>query len=256
MTGPAPKACAPHAMILAAGMGTRMRPLTDDRPKPLVPVLGRALIDHLLDRLTEAGVGQCVVNLHYKAAMLEAHLRARTQAPAITLSDESGELLDTGGGVAKALPLLGSDPFLTCNSDSLWIESNGSNIGRLIEAFDPTRMDALMLLAPLVNSCGYDGKGDFRMAPDGRLDWREKHGWAPYAWTGVQLIRADAFTDVPDGPFSTRFIWNRIIAQERLFGIRLDGFWMHVGTPEGVTEAEDRLRAAGWEPSEAEPARS
>ncbi len=237
---------APKAMVLAAGLGTRMRPLTDDRPKPLVEVCGRPLIDRVLDRLSQAGIGEAVVNIHYKGAMLRDHLAGRN-APRITISDETDALLDTGGGVVKALPLLGAAPFVTYNADSIWLESNGSNIARLIEAFDPERMDALMLLAPMVNACGFDGAGDFHMAPDGRLSWREKGGRAPFAWTGVQMVSPQLFNDPPGPAFSTRVVWDRAMARRRLFGLRLDGYWMHVGTPEGVILAEDRLKATGQE---------
>ncbi|MGF1454783.1 MAG: nucleotidyltransferase family protein [Alphaproteobacteria bacterium] len=246
-----PSPLPPKAMVLAAGLGTRMRPLTDDRPKPLVPVLGRPLIDRVLDRLAEAGIAETVVNIHYKGAMLRDHLASRRTAPRIRISDETDALLDTGGGVVKALPLLGGAPFVTYNADSIWLEANGPNIPRLIERFDSDTMDALMLIVPLVNCCGFDGRGDFTMDADGRLAWRPKGGFAPFAWTGVQMVSPRLFRDPPHGAFSTRILWDRAMAEGRLFGLRLDGYWMHVGTPQGVLDAEDRLREAGENPAPA-----
>ncbi len=238
----------PRAMVLAAGLGTRMRPLTDDRPKPLVPVMGRPLIDHVLDRLGDAGVADCIVNLHYKGTMLRDHLTPR-RMPRIAFSDETDRLLDSGGGVLKALPFFEDAPFLTYNSDSIWLEQNGSNIKRLIERFDPARMDGLMLLAPMVNCCGFDGKGDFFLETDGRLAWRGEAPHAPYAWTGVQIVHPRLFRDPPGDTFSTKIVWDRALQEGRLHGLRLDGYWMHVGTPEGLTEAEERLRETGVEPA-------
>ncbi len=235
----------PKAMVLAAGFGTRMRPLTDDRPKPLVPVLGRPLIDRVLERIGEAGIRECVVNIHYKGAMLRDHLARRNEPPKVVISDETDTLLDTGGGVVKALPLLGDAPFLTYNADSIWLEANAPNIPRLIDSFDPDTMDALMLLVPMVNCCGFDGRGDFTMGADGRLAWRPRDGFAPYAWTGVQMVSPRLFQNAPEGPFSTRVVWDRAMEEGRLFGLRMDGFWMHVGTPDGVLEAEARLQDVG-----------
>ncbi len=230
-----------RAMIMAAGLGKRMLPLTEDIPKPLVKVAGRPLIDYVLDRLASAGVTEVVLNLHYKGEILKDYLEGRN-APAVAYSDESDELLDTGGGVKKALPLLGEAPFFTHNSDSLWIEGMTDNLHRMGEMWDEDRMDALMLLAPLVTSTGFQGKGDFTMDGTGRLHRRTERTVAPFVWTGVQIIRPQAFEDTPDGPFSTNLIWDRAIENDRLFGIRLDGRWMHVGSPSGIEEAEAVLR--------------
>jgi MurNAc alpha-1-phosphate uridylyltransferase len=233
------------AMVLAAGLGTRMRPLTDTLPKPLVRVKGKPLIDHVLDRIAAGGIARAVVNVHHKADLIEAHLEGRTN-PRVTISDERGEILETGGGVAKALPLLGPAPFLIHNSDSIWIEGVGSNIARLCAAFDSDRMDSLMLLALGATSMGYDGHGDFVMASDGVLARRGERREAPFVFTGVSIAHPRLFEGAPEGPFSLNLLWDRAIAKGRLHGLRLDGVWMHVGTPEGVTEAEQWIdRAAG-----------
>lgn len=231
------------AMVLAAGLGTRMRPLTDTMPKPLVPLKGKPLLDHVLDRLAAGGITRAVVNVHHFADQVEAHLAGR-KSPAITISDERGELLDTGGGVLKALPLLGKRPFLIHNSDSVWVDGIGSNIARLISAFDPERMDSLMLLALGATSIGYDGHGDFLMAPDGVLTRRGERGEAPFAFTGVSIAHPRLFKDAPKGPFSLNVLWNRAIERGRLYGLRLDGVWMHVGTPQSVEDAESWMNRA------------
>lgn len=225
------------AMVLAAGLGTRMRPLTDTVPKPLVRLKGKPLIDHVLDRLAAGGIARAVVNVHYLADLVEAHLAHRT-APAIVISSERGELLDTGGGVVKALPLLGAAPFLIHNSDSVWIEGVGSNIARLVASFDPDRMDSLMLLALGANSLGYEGHGDFVMGPDGLLCRRGERRESPFVFTGVSIAHPRLFEDAPKGPFSLNKLWDRAIEQGRLYGLRLDGAWMHVGTPESIEDAE------------------
>lgn len=231
------------AMVLAAGLGTRMYPLTQRMPKPLVPLKGKPLIDHVLDRLEAGGVSRAVVNVHHFADQIEAHLAGRKK-PAITISDERGELLDTGGGVVKALPLLGRAPFLIHNSDSFWIDGLGSNIARLVSTFDPDRMDSLMLLALGVTSLGYDGHGDFVMAQDGALERRGERREAPFAFTGVSIAHPRLFEDAPEGRFSLNVVWDRAIARGRLFGLRLDGVWMHVGTPQSVTDAEQWIDRA------------
>jgi MurNAc alpha-1-phosphate uridylyltransferase len=233
------------AMVLAAGLGTRMRPLTDKVPKPLVRLKGKPLIDHVLDRLTAGGIKRAVVNVHYLADLIEAHLAHRT-APQIAISDERGMLLDTGGGVVKALPLLGDAPFLIHNSDSVWIEGIGSNIARLVASFDPNRMDSLMLLALGASSLGYDGHGDFVMASDGLLCRRGERRESPFVFTGVSIAHPRLFDGAPAGAFSLNKQWDRAIEQGRLFGLRLDGAWMHVGTPESIDDAERWIdRAAG-----------
>lgn len=229
------------AMIMGAGLGTRMAPLTDEKPKPLIPFMGRPLIDHALDRLEAAGVEEVVVNLHYKADLLEEHLKGRTH-PKITLSDERDLLLDTGGGVKKARPLLGDDPVFTFNSDSVWIEGRRPTLTRMMEAWDPERMDALLMIASSVNTIGEVRRGDFDMGPDGALTRREEQRVAPFMYAGVQIIDPTLFDDGPDGPFSTNLVWDRAIERGRLFGLRMESAWMHVGTPEDLADAERFLR--------------
>jgi MurNAc alpha-1-phosphate uridylyltransferase len=197
----------------------------------------------VLNRLEAGGVSRVVVNVHHFADQIETHLAGRKK-PAITISDERGELLDTGGGVVKALPLLGRAPFLIHNSDSFWIDGLGSNIARLVSAFDPDRMDSLMLLALGVTSLGYDGHGDFVMAQDGGLERRGERREAPFAFTGVSIAHPRLFEDAPEGRFSLNVLWDRAIQRKRLFGLRLDGVWMHVGTPQSVTDAEQWIDRA------------
>jgi N-acetyl-alpha-D-muramate 1-phosphate uridylyltransferase len=228
------------AMVLGAGLGTRMRPLTDAVPKPLVKVKGLALIDHVLDRIAAAGIGMAVVNTHYMADKMQAHLAHRTR-PEILISDERDALLDTGGGVVRALPKLGSGPFLVHNADSTWIEGVGSNIARLCDAWDDGRMDFLLLVALASHSVGYDGRGDFQMQADGRMARRREREMAPFAFTGVSIAHPRAFADAPAGAFSLNVLWNRAMERQRLFGVRLDGIWMHIGTPEAVSAAEQRI---------------
>ena len=225
------------AMVLAGGLGKRMLPLTKDKPKPMVELKGRPLVDHVLDRLAAAGVARAVVNVHYCADKLEAHVRRRRE-PEILISDERQQLLDTGGGVVNALPMLGAEPFLIHNSDSVWIEGVGSNLERLFAVWDPDAMDSLMLLATAATSLGYDGPGDFVMGKDGRLSRRGEREMAPFVFAGVSIAHPRMFEGVPEGPFSMNRLWDRAIDSGRLFGIRLDGLWMHVGTPEALSEAE------------------
>ncbi|MEJ8570521.1 nucleotidyltransferase family protein [Microbaculum marinum] len=224
-------------MVLAAGLGTRMRPITETKPKPLVEVAGKPLIDHVLDRLAEARVGRAVVNVHYLADQIEAHLRDRA-APAITISDERDELLETGGGIARALPALGPDPFYLLNTDSLWIESARPLLDRLAEAWDDARMDALLVVAPVVASSGYSGDGDFMLGPDGRLSRRPERLMAPFVYTGSGILSPRLFAAAPEGRFSLNVLFDEAIEAERLFGLRLDGLWMHVGAPAAIAEAE------------------
>lgn len=228
------------AMVLAAGMGVRMRPLTERVPKPLVRLANKPLIDHVLDRIAQEGIGTTVVNVHHHADQLIAHLNGR-ERPRIEISDEREELLDTGGGVKKALPKLGSEPFLIHNSDSLWIDGVVSNLARLARGFDPDRMDCLLLLALGSSSLGYDGRGDFLMSPDGLLRRRPERELAPFVYTGVSIAHPRLFDETPDGPFSLNLLWDRAIHRKRLYGIRLDGTWMHVGTPAALAEAEQLL---------------
>jgi MurNAc alpha-1-phosphate uridylyltransferase len=224
-------------MVLAAGYGRRMLPLTETIPKPLVRLKGQPLIDHVLDRIAAAGIPRAVVNVHHFADKLEAHV-ARRERPRITISDERAQMLDTGGGVAKALSLLGPAPFLIHNSDSVWIEGVGSNLERLFAAWDEARMDALMLLTSATTSIGYDGQGDFSMDTDGRLERRGERQLAPFVFTGVSIAHPRMFEGSPSGPFSLNAPWDRAIDKGRIFGVRLDGLWMHVGTPQALAEAE------------------
>lgn len=231
------------AMVLAAGRGERMRPLTDRLPKPLVPVGGKPLLDHVLDRLAASGVERAVVNVHYLADLIESHLRSRT-SPQIAISDERDMLLDTGGGVVKALGALGAEPFFHVNSDTIWIDGVRPNLQRLAEAFDPDSMDALLLLAPSTTSIGYAGRGDFNMGADGRLKRRPEHEVAPFVYAGAALLRPELFKDAPSGPFSLTRLFDRAAEDGRLHGLRLEGVWMHVGTPEAIAQAEAAITAS------------
>jgi len=226
-----------RAMVLAAGLGTRMRPLTDMLPKPMVPVAGKALIDHVLDRLAGAGVTEAVVNVHHMADAIEKHLKGRTR-PVIAISDERGELLDTGGGVMKALKALGDAPFFHVNSDTIWIEGVTPNLGRLAAMFDPSEMDAVVLLAATAASIGYEGRGDFAMGPDGRLKRRAEREVVPFVYAGAAVLSPALFADAPKGAFSLNKLFDRAIEAGRLFGLRLEGTWMHVGTPAAIKAAE------------------
>src|SRR5665809_2635 len=234
------------AMVLAAGLGERMRPLTLQMPKPLVPLVGKTLLDHVLDRLASAGVKTAIVNVHYLPDQLEAHVQGREgQPPEIVISDERGVLLNTGGGVVKALPLLGPGPFFINNADSVWSEGAAPALTRMLRKWNPERMDSLLLLAPLTTSVGYGGKGDFTMAPDGRLTRRGEGEVVPFAFAGVSLCDASLFENAPQGPFSLNLLWDRALAKGRLYGMRLDGRWMHVGTPEALAEAETLFEREG-----------
>lgn len=228
------------AMVLAAGLGTRMRPLTDDRPKALVEVGGRALIDHVLDRLADAGVGRAVVNVHWFADRLETHLAARGRGPEITISNERAELLETGGGLKKAMPLLGDEPVFVANIDSVWTD-RGDALAELAALWDPERMDAALLLARREGAIGFEGGGDFFLSRDGQLTFRGEAAEAPYAYMGVHICRPGYVADGPDGPFSLSGLWRRSAAERRLYGCVLDGDWMHVGDPGAREEAEARL---------------
>ncbi len=231
------------AMVLAAGLGTRMRPLTDRVPKPLVDVAGKPLIDHVLARLVEAGVERAVVNVHYKAEQIEKHLRDWHQ-PQVAISDERGLLLGTGGGVVKALPGLGEAPFYLINSDTIWIDSVTPNLVRLAAAFDPATMDALLLLASTTGSIGYRGRGDFTMLPDGRLRKRGEREVAPFVYAGAAILTPALFRDPPPEAFALTDLFARAAEHGRLHGLRLEGQWMHVGTPEAIGEAEAAIKAS------------
>jgi MurNAc alpha-1-phosphate uridylyltransferase len=231
------------AMVLAGGLGKRMRPHTMALPKPLVEVAGKALIDHVLDRLADAGIERAVVNVHYRAELIERHLAARMR-PQIVISDERAELLETGGGIVKALPLLGDAPFVLVNSDTLWIDGVRSNLMRLADSFESAQMDALLLLAPTAASIGYSGRGDFRMLPSGRLVRRAERDVAPFVYAGAAILTPALFADAPRGAFSVTRLFERAAEQERLFGLRLEGVWMHVGTPDAVAAAERAMLAS------------
>lgn len=235
------------AMVLAAGLGTRMRPLTDDRPKALVEVGGRALIDHVLDRLGDAGVERAVVNVHWFADRLESHLAARGRGPEIIISDERAELLETGGGLKKARPLLGDDPVFVANIDSVWTDRGAAGadaLNQLARLWNPSIMDAALLLARREGSIGFEGDGDVFLGDDGRLVFRGEAAEAPFAYMGVHICRPDYVAEGPAGPFSLSGFWRRSAAAGRLFGCVLDGDWMHVGDPLARDQAEARLAGA------------
>jgi MurNAc alpha-1-phosphate uridylyltransferase len=230
-------------MVLAAGIGIRMRPLTDRMPKPLVRVGGRALIDYVLDRLAEAGVERAIVNVHHFADQIERHVEGR-QRPHVIISDEREQLLDTGGGIVKSLAKLGDDPFFLVNADTIWIEGVRPNLARLAAAFDPAAMDILLLLAPTATSIGYEGRGDFTLAADGRLRRRGEREIVPFVYAGAGILAPALFANAPAGPFSLTRLFDRAEAQGRLYGLRLEGLWMHVGTPAAIAEAEAAIIAS------------
>jgi MurNAc alpha-1-phosphate uridylyltransferase len=232
-----------NAMVLAAGLGTRMRPLTDAVPKPLVTVAGKALVDHVLDRLADAGAERAVVNVHYLADQIIAHLKSRTR-PKISISDERGLLLGSGGGVVKALAELGGAPFFHINSDTIWVDGVTPNLKRLADAFDPATMDGLLLLAPTAGSIGYSGLGDFIMTGDGRLRKRDEREIAPFVYAGAAILSPALFKDAPAGEFSLTLMFERAASAGRLFGLRLKGLWMHVGTPEAIADAEAAITSS------------
>ena len=236
------------AMVLAAGLGTRMRPASQEKPKPLVALAGKPLIDHVLDRLAAAGIARAIVNVHHKADQIEAHLAGR-QTPRVIIANEREKLLDTGGGIKKALGLLGDDGFIAHNSDSVWLErsvanSGGSNLARLIAAWNAEQMDCLLMLALGSAAVGYDGRGDFALESDGRIRRRRENDVVPFVYTGVQILHPRAFAATPDGPFSCNLVWNHAMLTGRAYGLRMDGLWMHVGAPDALAEAE-RVMATG-----------
>ena len=233
MSAPIPKT----AMVFAAGLGVRMRPITETMPKPLVKVHGRAIIDHCLDRLAENGVETAIVNVHWLADQIEAHLASRT-TPRIVFSDEREKILDQGGGIKRALPRIGAAPFLICNTDALWIEGPRSNLARLAEAFDPEIIDIALLVAASANAVGVDWPGDFTMTRDGRLESRKDRLVAPFVYTGVGIMKPELFADAEGEVFRLAPYFHAAAASGRLTGVRLDGLWLHVGRPEQVGEAE------------------
>jgi MurNAc alpha-1-phosphate uridylyltransferase len=226
------------AMVLAAGLGLRMRPLTNQMPKPLVSVAGRSLLDHVLDKLCDAGINEAIVNVHYLPDQIIEHVTGRKR-PRVIISDERNQGLGTGGGIVKALPLLGDAPFFLLNADTLWIDGVRPNLERLAEAFDPARMDILLLMAPTASSIGYEGNGDYAMLPDGALRKRKEHQVVPFVYAGVAIISPAVFAAAPKGEFSLTKMFDAANEQERLFGLRLDGTWMHVGTPDAIGAAEE-----------------
>jgi len=232
-----------RAIVLAAGLGTRMRRHNGHVPKPLVQIGGKSLIDYSLDRLADAGVERVVVNVHHLADAVERHLASRKR-PHIVISDERAELLGTGGGIAKALPQLGDAPFFLVNSDTVWLDGVKPNFARLADAFDPATMDALLLLAPTAESIGYGGRGDFAMLPDGRLRRRGEREVVPFVYAGAAILSPALFAGAPAGAYPLTPLFDRAGAKDRLFGLRLEGLWMHVGTPEAVAAAEAALAAA------------
>lgn len=231
-----------RAMVLAAGLGLRMRPLTLTRPKPLLMVAGKCLLDHALDHLVEGGVASAVVNNCYLGEMIVAHLAGRT-APRIIHSAEP-EALETGGGIKMALRHFGADPFFVANADILWLDGPVPAVRRLAAAWDPARMDALLLLMPVERAHGYDGPGDFDIDGDGRLIRRGSAASAPFVFAGVHITSPTLFDDTPDGAFSCNLVWDRALARGRLFGLVHDGAWFHVGTPEALAETNRRLGGA------------
>ena len=228
-----------RAMILAAGHGTRIRPLTETTPKTLLAVTGRTLVDRILDRLTEEGVETAVVNLHHLGEQIETHLRDR-ETPQVLYSREDS-LLDTGGGVVQALPMLGEDPFYVVLGDSLWLNGPTSALARMCAQWDGAAMDGMLLLHSTACAFGYDGSGDFIVETDGRIARRPEKFVTPYAFAGVQILHPRLFADAPREPFSMNRIWDQAIEADRLYGVVHDGEWFHVGTVEGLAEAETFL---------------
>ncbi|WP_245653479.1 nucleotidyltransferase family protein [Sphingomonas pituitosa] len=229
-------------MVMAAGLGKRMRPLTVTRPKPLIDVAGKPLIDHVFDRLSAAGVERAVVNVHYLADQLEAHLRARVKGMELLISDERRQLLETGGGLVQARDMLGDEPFLCVNSDNLWVDGPSDAIRLLAAQWDDARMDALLLLVPLARATCHRGQGDFRLDAFGRITERRKPGrLAPFVYTGVQILSPRVIRDWPEGPFSTNLFWNRAMEAGRLWGAVHQGLWFDVGSPKAIRETEVAL---------------
>jgi N-acetyl-alpha-D-muramate 1-phosphate uridylyltransferase len=230
------------AMIMAAGMGTRMMPLTANTPKPLIEVAGTTLLDHVLDLLREAGVGRIVVNVHYLADQIEVHLARNAEDFDVTISDERKLLRDTGGGLVQALPLIPDDPFLCINADN-WFEGGERNaLVRMAQAWDPARMDVLMLVVPFERAGNTQGQGDFDMDDEGRLSREGARRRRPYVWTGVQMLAKRVIADPPAAVFSTNLFWDRAIAAGRCCGLVHDGSWFDVGYPEAIALTEAHLR--------------
>lgn len=242
---PVPQVHVPQvAMVMAAGLGKRMRPLTATRPKPLVEILGKPLIDHALDHLDAAGVGKAVVNVHYLADSLEAHLAKRGRGPATQISDEREQLLETGGGLVKALPMIDADPFLAINSDNLWVDGPMDTLRLLASVWDDEKMDALLLVVPHARAYCHVGTGDFHMDARGKLSRRRPNGVAPFVYIGIQMLSKRLLDgEHPSGPFSTNILWDRAIERGRLYGAVHQGLWFDIGRPESIRRAEEMLAA-------------
>lgn len=230
------------AMVMAAGLGKRMRPLTATRPKPLVEVAGKALMDHVLDRLRSAGVTKIVVNVHYLADAMEAHLKSRASDFQVKVSDERKLLLETGGGMVHAERLIDADPFLVVNSDNFWVDGPADTLRLLASHWREGEMDALLLLVPQARAGNHNGQGDFHMSTGGRLTRREKGKVAPYVYTGIQMVSKRLLRDAPEGPFSTNILWDRAIAEGRCFGAVHQGLWFDVGSPASIPATERALQ--------------
>jgi MurNAc alpha-1-phosphate uridylyltransferase len=239
-----PAAVPQTAMIMAAGLGKRMRPLTATRPKPLIEVGGKPLLDHVLEKLRIAGVKKVVVNVHYLADALEAHLASRQHGLEVVISDERALLLETGGGLVKAEPLIDCDPFLALNSDNLWIDGPADTLKLLASQWDGDKMDALLLLVPQARALNHSGMGDFHMGRTGRLRRRDRSHVAPFVFTGIQIASKRLLRDAPEGPFSTNVLWNRAIEEGRCFGAVHQGLWFDVGTPQAIQMTETALENA------------
>ena len=229
------------AMVMAAGLGKRMRPLTATRPKPLINVAGKPLVDHVLEKLRASGVKEVIVNVHYLPDALEAHLKSREHGLEIVISDERELLMETGGGLVKAAPLIDSDPFLAINSDNLWIDGPADTLKLLASQWDDSRMDALLLLVPQARALNHKGIGDFHMDRTGRLRRRDRSHVAPFVFTGIQMVSKRLLRDAPEGPFSTNLLWDRAIEEGRCFGAVHQGLWFDVGTPDAIQMTESAL---------------
>lgn len=233
------------AMIMAAGLGKRMRPLTATRPKPLIPVAGQTLLDHVFDRLRSAGIKRAVVNVHYLADALEAHLKNNVKGIDIVVSDERGKLMETGGGIVKARAMIGDKPFLVANADNLWVDGPADTIKLLASRWDDATMDALLLVVPLARAHNHGGQGDFLVDARGKITGRRKPGRvAPFVYTGVQILSPRVIRDWPEGPFSTNLFWNRAIDAGRAYAFVHQGLWFDVGTPPAIAKTEALLTDA------------
>ncbi|MDO9336766.1 MAG: nucleotidyltransferase family protein [Caulobacter sp.] len=232
------------AMVLAAGLGTRMRPLTNDRPKALVEVGGKALMDHMLDRLAAVGVETAVVNVHYFADLMEAHLKARRTAPRIVVSDERAQALETGGGVKHALPLLPDEAFFVANIDAIWLDGEAGAIEQVVALWDPARMDVCLMLAPTETSLGFHDTGDVFLEDDGRVRFKQPGEIAPFVYVGLHICKPSVVRDGPAGPFSLLPLWKALAQTGRIYGVSPPGLWMHVGDPGARDLAEAKLAAS------------